>query len=175
MMPKSNKERQREVRRNKTLEKKVTCSVTELKGAWFSWVAGCVSAFSTDVSAGLFSQTSFSGGGFFTCRLFHLLPADGQDTYVRVVWMVRAKALRCGWVLRGGGAPVGSIRMGGPQGLRMHFGRAVPKWRGPDPPQPGTASAQVRGQQWAALRFGVGDGHPSAGESGQARLLLGLC
>lgn len=38
--------------------------MTELSRACFSWAANRVSAFSKDVSEGLFSQTSFRGGGF---------------------------------------------------------------------------------------------------------------
>ena len=105
-MPKSNKERQREVRRrNKALEK-VTCSVTGLKRPWFSWAAGCLSAFSKGVSAGLFSQTSFRGGGFCICLLFNLFPADGRDTCSCYLDGL-SKGIKVLLGSRGGGTPMG--------------------------------------------------------------------
>lgn len=81
--------------------------MTKLKTAWFSWAAGFVSAFSKDVSAGLFSQTSFRGGGDSICLLFHCLrPMDGTLMFV---WFGQSEQRHWGAarLLGGAGTPMG--------------------------------------------------------------------
>lgn len=148
--------------------------MTKLKTAWFSWAAGCVSAFSKDVSAGLFSQTSFRGGGYSICLLFHWLqPMDGTFMFV-----LFGQSEQRHW---------GAARLlGWWDSYGAQFEWEVTKiWgcileklflcgTGSDQRQSGPVSVWFCGQQWAAHHLDTGDGPLSAGGSGWVQVLFSL-